>query len=220
MDNELIVSVIVVSAVAAVAALVFFLWKRLDRLRQKALALYCERRGYRFQVKTHPLGVCIQFQGDGWQVVSERRHHRNEAEAGSSGLLRSTVWNGDGAVAPPFVLGYAPSAGGIGALPEWMRQAMLAKVSEEFGVAIAPGEPYRLLTIGGVPYLLFSMALPDSLTRIQAMESNLISVAKAGHVLIRCDSHGSRIELRDCFIRDAETLEALVGLGRACQSPA
>lgn len=215
MGNDWLVSLMVIAAAAIVVALVFLLWRRRDHQREENLADYCKQRGCLYQTEHLPLGVRNHFQGDGWQVVSEQIHHQNTAETGSSGVSRSTVWASDEPVGVQFVLGYAPSAGSIGKLPEWMRQTVLAKVSQEFGIAIAPDEPYHALSISGDQYLLIAMDLPASLIRIKALEPLLVPVAKAGHALIRCGSNGCRMELHDCFIRDAETLDALVALGQA-----
>lgn len=155
--SDLTLSLIIVLIIGAVVVPLFlFIGKRKKR-KEQALADYCRERGYSFNRTREPLGVEIRVESDAFLLISKMEAaQRLNAPIGSSQWLKETTWTSSAGSdeLPGFILGSVSAGGNWNALPDWMKDTVVQKLTGETGLVLDPARAQPIPINGKLGFLL------------------------------------------------------------------
>lgn len=215
--TDLLISIVVVVCVGVFIIAIFAVIRARKQKSEQALAEYCQSRGYSCNKLSEPLRTELRIEGDSFSLTSTMASLRHEAQTGSASWDKKTVWmtRGGNSARPSFALGSIPAAENWERLPDWIKHAAVEKLMSESGLVLQSGNVQPLRITEKSTFLLFEQMPGESRDAIQRLNP-LLSEWPAQHKLIIHSGPAEiRIQLLDCFIKDADLLEKLIRLGAA-----
>jgi len=215
--TDLLISIVVVVCVGVFIIAIFAVIRARKQKSEQALAEYCQSRGYSYNKLSEPLRTELRIEGDSFSLTSTMASLRHEAQTGSASWDKKTVWmtRGGNSARPSFALGSIPAAENWERLPDWIKHAAVEKLMSESGLVLQSGNVQPLRITEKSTFLLFEQMPGESRDAIQRLNP-LLSEWPAQHkLIIRSGPAEIRIQLLDCFIKDADLLEKLIRLGAA-----
>jgi hypothetical protein len=214
--SDLAVSLIVIGGTGILLVFVFWLSAKSKRTKDKLLSDYCQSHGYSLSKKTGPLQTELRIEGKGFTLLSSMLSRRQETQTGSSSWEKQTLWKTLEAhqAWPTFVLGSVPTASNWNRLPDYVQNAAVAKLSQDFGFVCDAQKAQPLRIDGGPAFLLFEETQGESAAAIERLKPLLTDVQN--QIVIQSSPEQISIRISGCFIRDAAAADRLIRLGFAC----
>ncbi len=215
MTDSLVVLIATLLAVAAV----FILTGRAKALRREKLRRYCSENGWVFEPLAGRLSSGFRIVSAGWELETRTSSTGRDAGPGSSNVSSRTVWTakGGGQPFPRFRLGVRLSGDiSFGALPDWIKSAMLQEAAGCAEVPLPGGlaRRYLLLAEGGVSAGDFLSA--QALSRLLDWPAGWPLDARAEPEELRVTLEGRRLDAPDELRRFLDLAQALwEGPGKA-----
>jgi hypothetical protein len=218
--NDLIISLIVITATGLVIAYIFFAMHQRRQKQERALESFCRDNGYVLRRQTSALAERMTVETSRWRLTSERVARQNESQSGESGWACHSEWESIVQTdhRPQFCLGIVPTSLDEAKIPQVIRQGILQKLREEFQIPLdmTTKEIYR--DLGAVKYLLFIGQDEHPNALVAALEPHLLTWPAEKMLVIRSGDSGVRVELKRDDVANVELLRKVIALGEACES--
>lgn len=213
--DEIIVSLIVIFAVAVVCLgiIVFFNRKQNDKMRQ--IIDFAARRGWAFEKIRGPLEWGFRLQSSEWTIESLSRSDSREAGPGSSNIANSTTFSTK-IPGSTFIIGPRTSHAELGLIGDTLAQQVLK-------IAMGPdAQDLTELQAGSGPfnqkYMVWAKDHTEVMSRVLPAVEYPLLTWKGSPLLIKCNSQDLSIELRDKRINSVDEINSLINIGERISS--
>ena len=203
MPDPMVTAVVIICTGALIVA-IFLAVRARRQKKERALAEFCQSRGYSYNKVKEPLLTALNIEGDSFSMTSTMLSLRQEAETGSASWEKKTVWTSrvEDAYRPSFVLGSISAAGNWDRMPGWIKKAAVDKLMSESGLHFRAENARPLDTAGKSAFLLFEQASGESGGVIQRLTPLLNGWPAQFSLFIHSSPAEMRIQIAGCFIED------------------